>query len=150
MPKVHTQNKKFAYLFNMSRKTWDVKLIFCLQINAKVCYKLILSRWVCIARHAQITQNSKFVISLQCLKENVQYLCKISRKTLRMKLIFLPADENQIFLLLFHCNILKKRVMKLIFCMHISMNVSYKLMLWFLIGMVKHSQSSQNSKFAMS
>ena len=28
--------------------------------------------------------------------------------------------------------------------------VPYKLMLWYLIGMVKHSQSSQNIKFAMS
>ena len=64
-----------------------------------------------VARHAQITQNNKFVI----------------------------------------CSILRKKwVMKLIFCMQISMKVSYKLILWFLMGMVKHSQSSQNSKFAMS
>ena len=40
--------------------------------------------------------------------------------------------------------------MKLIFCMQISMKVSYKLILWFLMGMVKHFRSSQNSKFAMS
>ena len=39
--------------------------------------------------------------------------------------------------------------MSLIFCMHISMKVSYRLILWFLIGMVKYSQSSENSKFAM-
>ena len=53
--------------------------------------------------------------------------------------------------LLFLCNILRKKwVMKLIFCMQISMKVSYKLILWFLMGMVKHSQSYQNSKFAMS
>ena len=36
------------------------------------------------------------------------------------------------------------------FCMQIRMKVSYKLALWFLMGIVKHSQSSQNSKFAMS
>ena len=40
--------------------------------------------------------------------------------------------------------------MKLIFCIQTSMKVSYKLILWFLMGMVKHSQSYQNSKFAMS
>ena len=39
--------------------------------------------------------------------------------------------------------------MKLIFCIQTSMKVSYKLILWFLMGMVKHSQSYQNSKFAM-
>ena len=40
--------------------------------------------------------------------------------------------------------------MKLIFCIQTSMKVSYKLILWFLMGMVKHSQSYQNSKLAMS
>ena len=40
--------------------------------------------------------------------------------------------------------------MKLIFCMQISMKVPYKFILLFLMGMVKHTQSSQNSKFAMS
>ena len=38
-----TQNKKFAYLCNISRKAWGDKLIFCLQINTKVFYKLIVS-----------------------------------------------------------------------------------------------------------
>ena len=39
--------------------------------------------------------------------------------------------------------------LKLIFWIQISMKVSYKLTLWFLMGMGKRSQSSQNSKFAM-
>ena len=53
--------------------------------------------------------------------------------------------------LLFLSNILgKKWVIKVIFCMQISMKVSYRLIVWFLMGMVKHTQSSQNSKFAMS
>ena len=38
-------------------------------MNTEVFYRLILSFWVCIARHAQSTQN-KFA-----------YLCNISRKT---------------------------------------------------------------------
>ena len=46
------------------RKAWGMKLIFCLQINMKVFYKLIVSLWVCIARHVHSTQN-KFTISLQ-------------------------------------------------------------------------------------
>ena len=34
--------------------------------------------------------------------------------------------------------------------MQISIKVSYKLILWFLMEVVKHSRSSQNSKFAVS
>ena len=49
-----------------------VKLIFYLQINIKVVYKLIVSLSECIDRHAQSTQNNKFAISLQYLRENVK------------------------------------------------------------------------------
>ena len=45
---------------------------FCLQINTKVSYKLIVSLTVCVSRHAQNTQNNNFIISLQYLKENVK------------------------------------------------------------------------------
>ena len=45
---------------------------FCLQINAKVFYKMILSLWVCIVWHAQSTQNIKFALSLQYLKEKIK------------------------------------------------------------------------------
>ena len=65
---------------------------------------------MCVARHAQITQNNQFAIFL----------------------------------------LRKKWVMKWIFYMEINMKIPYKLILSFSIGMVKHSQSSQNSKFAMS
>ena len=52
---------------------------------------------------------------------------------------------------LFCCNILgKKWVMKLIFCIQISMKVSYKLILWLFLWIVKHSQSSGDRKFVMS
>ena len=52
------------------QKSMGVKLNFCLQINTNVFYKLIVSLWLCLARHAQITQNNKFAISLQyCKKE---------------------------------------------------------------------------------
>ena len=42
-----------------------MKLIFCVQINVKGFFNLILSFWVCMARHAKITKNNKFSISLQ-------------------------------------------------------------------------------------
>ena len=35
-----------------------MKLIFYLQINTTIFYKLIVSLWVCMARHAQSTQNN--------------------------------------------------------------------------------------------
>ena len=67
----HAQNtqNKFAYLCNISRKTWGMKLTFCLHINEVFC-KMIVSLWVCIVRHTQSTQNNKFTIFLQYLQEN--------------------------------------------------------------------------------
>ena len=37
-----TQNK-FGYLCNISIKAWGIKLIFCLQINIKIFYKMVAS-----------------------------------------------------------------------------------------------------------
>ena len=61
-----TQNKNFAYLYNISRKNMGggrMQLIICLQIYTKVFYKLIISVLVYVAMHAQSTQN-KFTVSL--------------------------------------------------------------------------------------
>ena len=47
-----------------------VNLIFCMKISSmKDFYKLVIMFLLAIARHAQNTQNSKFVISLQYLKK---------------------------------------------------------------------------------
>ena len=59
---------KQAYLCNISRKNRRRKLIFWLLINAKVFYNLTISLRLCVARHAQSTQNNKFAISLHYLK----------------------------------------------------------------------------------
>ena len=89
------------YLWNISRKTGK---IFCLQTNIKNS-----SNWyyhfTCVARHAQITQNNKFAISLQYLK-----------KEMSDEIEFLHADKHESL---------------------------HKLILWFLMGMIKHSQSSK-------
>ena len=45
---------------------------FCLQINTKVFYYLTVSLFVCRPMHSKSTQNNRFVISLQYLKENVK------------------------------------------------------------------------------
>ena len=48
---------------------------------------MILSHWVFVARHAQSTQNNKFAISLEYLKENI-----------KDEVDFSPADKRQRFL----------------------------------------------------
>ena len=63
------------------------KFICGMHINIEVFYKLILSFWVCIARHPQSTQNNKFAISLQYLKEEVSD-----------DVVFLYADQHESFL----------------------------------------------------
>ena len=86
-----------------------MKFIFDMQINIEVFYKLILSFWVCVTRHAQSTQN-KFV-----------YLA-ISPEKLGDEVDFLPADKH---------------------------DSSLQIDTMILKRIVKHSQSSQNSKFAI-
>ena len=44
-------------------------MIFCMKISIKVFYKIVVSFLLIIARHAQSTQNSKFVISVEYLKK---------------------------------------------------------------------------------
>ena len=157
-----TQNKTVAYIYNISRNAWGMKLIFCLHINMKVFYKLIGSISVCVVRLAQSTQINKILISMQYLKENgenkvVFFASRWISKTYsnwyyRFQCVCQGMSKfpKKVSLQCF-CYILKRKwVMRLIFCMQISMKVSYKLILWFLMGTVKHSQSSQNSKLSMS
>ena len=61
--------------------------IFGMQIKIEVFYELILSFWVCVTRHAESTQSNKFVISLQCLNENI-----------KDEVEFLAADKHENFL----------------------------------------------------
>ena len=50
-------------------------------------YKMIVSLWVCVTKHAQSAENNKFTISLQYLKENV-----------KGEVVFLPAGKCRKFL----------------------------------------------------
>ena len=52
----------------------------------EVFFKLILSFWVCVARHVRSVQNKKFA-----------YLCNFARKTCEMKLIFCLQIKMQVF-----------------------------------------------------
>ena len=60
---------------------------FCLQIKTIVFYNLIVSLRVCVAWHAQSTENIKFALSLQYFKEKIKDGGD-----------FLPADKHQRFL----------------------------------------------------
>ena len=83
MPKVTPPKKikRFAYISNISRETWGMKF-FCLQINTKVFYEMILFFCVCPKY-----LNDKCAIFLQYLKKN--------RKN---EIYFLLADKHQRFL----------------------------------------------------
>ena len=86
MPKV-LKIRSLHYFCNFSRKMWGIKLIFCMRINAEVFFKLLVSLWVCVARHTQSTENNKLVISMQYPKQNVND-----------EVDFLPEDKHQRFL----------------------------------------------------
>ena len=87
-----------------------MKFIYCLQINIEVFYNLILSFWVFVASHAQSTQNNKFAISqgiregwlrdfyLQISIENSQNnKLAISLQYLKNEVDFLHADNRASF-----------------------------------------------------
>ena len=78
-----------------------------------------------MARHAQITQNNKFAISLPYLK-----------KEFSDEVDFLHLDKHQSFLQVDFNNLIIK--------------ISYKVILPLLMGMIKHSQSTQSNMFAIS
>ena len=78
-----------------------------------------------IVKRSQSSQNCKFAMSLQYLKKEV-----------RDEVDFLHADKHQSFLQV-DFNTL-------------SIKVFYKVILSLLMGMIKHSQSTQSNKFAIS
>ena len=75
------QNSKFVIsLEYLQKKKRGIKLIFCMQINIKLSYKLIPLILVGMAKPAHITQNNKFAKSLQYFKTEVRdkfvFLCR--------------------------------------------------------------------------
>ena len=134
-----------------------MNFIFGIQINIEVFYKLILSFWVLLARHAQRLQN-KFA-----------YICNISRNTWRIKLIFLPVDKHK---RLTHvdsialrvrsqacpkypkeqvCNVSTKiRRMKLIFCLQINIKGFFKFIVSFQVFVARHAQITPHNMFPIS
>ena len=129
-----------------------MKLVFCLQIYTKVFCKFIVSLEVCLVRHAQSTHNNKFAISLQYLKKNIEFLLAVKhRMFLQIYAIILgvwPCMPKLKFPI--SLQYIKKGVMKLNF-LHIDNHESFlQIDTMIFDGCVKHSESSQNSKFVMS
>ena len=123
-----------------------MKWFFCLQINMKVFYKVILSFWVCATTVTQSTQNNKFAISWQYLKENRKnevYFLLVDKlqRFLQIDTIFLGVcgrnaqiTQNNKFSI--SLQYLKKEVSDEVdlFYMQISMKFSYRLVLRFFMG----------------
>ena len=171
-------NKKFAYFCDIFRKTWGIKLIFYLQINMKVFYKLLISHWVSIPKHAQSTQNDKFAISLQYLKKGVrdevdcifmqismEVTCKLilwflmgmvrhfqssQNSKFAMSLPYLKKREVTSVSWFFAAEINVKFQQTSIWFQHFGYQFSYKVILLLLIDIIKHSSSTQSNKFAIS
>ena len=144
MPKL-PKITSLLFLCNILRKKWEIKLIFCMQISIKVSYKLILWFLMGMVKHSQSSQNTKFTMSLQYLKKEVRdevpffYMQKSIKDFLKLILPFsvcvakhAKIIQNNKFAI--SLQYLKEWVMKLFFCMQITMKVSYKLILWFLMG----------------
>ena len=135
----------------------------------EVFHKLIVSFWVCVARYVQNTQNNKFAISFQYLKENLkdevhfllavrhahitqnnkvaislQYFKKEVSDEIRFPHLDKHVSSLQIDTMIFDGN--GQTFPKFT----LGIKVSYKLILSLLMGMIKHSQSTQISKHAIS
>ena len=152
-----TQNK-FAYICSISRKAWVMKLIFYVQIK-KNFYKFIVSFWVCMAcpKHP---------------KQQLYNIFAISWGKHKGWSWFFPADNCQTFLqsdtVIFDVcgqayldtrnkkfsislQYLEKEVNEEVDFLHAGKHENLlQLGTMILMEMVKHFQSSQNSKFTMS
>ena len=75
-----TQNNNLHYCCNISRKKKGMRLIFCMQVNIKISYKLF--QWILgdPASHAQSMQHSASAKSLQYIRKEVRdevdFLCR--------------------------------------------------------------------------
>ena len=154
MPKI--RKIRSLHIFAISpKKTWPMTFFFFLSPDKyKGFYKVVVSFWVCVISLAQSTPKKN---TLKREEWSWFFAC---RKTSKISLSWYhhfryawPGMPKlpKIKCFLFLYNTLRKRlVMRLIFYMQITMKVNYKFIQWFLMGMIKHSQSLQNSKFAMS
>ena len=128
MPKL-PKITSLLFLYNMFRKKWVMQLIFYMQISMKACYKLIQRFF---DGYGQAFP--KFP------KKQVCNVFTISLKKLEMKLTFLMQINIKVSNSWFqHCGHQS--------CLQFDRHDHVKDMV---MGMFKHSQSTQSNKFAMS
>ena len=132
------------YLFIVSKKKRGMKTFFCMQINIKLTYRLILLVVVGTGKPAPVTQNSKIAKSVIFKKvgDEVEILyiwaSKFSINCCYQFWWAWPGMPKvlKIISMQYLCNISRKNcVTKLMFCMLINMKLFYKLILLFLIGL---------------
>ena len=142
-----------------------MKLIFCMQVSMKTCYKLILCRWSRIPKVPKIA-------SLQCLYS-------ISKKNLKLKLIFCMQSFQKVYFNTLSIKVaykvdiiiinghdqvfsnysnkfaislqyLKKEIRNGDYFWHADKRQSfYKLVLSFLMKVARHVQNTQNRKLVI-
>ena len=120
-----TQNNKFAISLQYRKnEVSDEVDILCADKHESLMQfgTMILMR---IAKYSQSSQKNKFAMS-----------CNISKKKVRDEVDFVHADKYQSFLQVGFNTL--------------GIKVSYKVMLSFLIGMIKDSQGTQSNNFAIS
>ena len=155
-----TQNR-FSYLCNISVKAWGMKLSFCLQINTIFLQDGSIPLSVISQTGPKYQKQSVYnIFAISQGKHEGwswffacwQMLKVFSNWYYHFRCVWPGMSKlPKITSLLFLYNMLRKKwVMQLIFYMQISMKACCKLILRFLMGMVKYSRSSQKSKFAMS
>ena len=120
-----TQNNKFAISLQHLKKKVSDAVDFLHADKHESLLQIDTMILMEMVKYSQSSQNSKFAMSLQYLKKEV-----------RDEVDFLHADKHQSFLQV-DFNTL-------------SIKVFYKVVLSLLMGMIKHSQSTQSNKFAIS
>ena len=113
------------FLCNILRKKWVMQLIFCMLISMKSLLQIDTIILMGTVKYSLSSQNSKFAVPLQYLK-NKKKVCD-EADFLHANISFLQVDFNTL-----------------------SIKIFYKVILSLLMGMIKHSQSTQSNKFAIS
>ena len=120
-----TQNNNFTIFLQYPKKEVSDEVDFLHADKHESLLQIDTMILTVIVKHSQSFQNSKFAMFLQYIKKEV-----------RGEVDFFLADKHQSFLQV-DFNTL-------------GINVSYKLIPSLLLGLIKHSQSTQSNKFAIS
>ena len=128
------QNNKFAISLQYLKKEVSDEVDFLHADKFESLLQIDTMIFMGMVKHSESSQNSKFAMPLRYL-----------RKEVRDEVDFLHADKHQGFLQA-DFNICKNNID----FNTLGIKVSYKVILSLLMGMIKHSQSTQSNKFAIS